>query len=66
MTFVAGAAVFLCAAQSPPGRGAVDVVAKYKDIARRIIERHQGRLTVESSPGAGTTFTFDLAAATGD
>jgi signal transduction histidine kinase len=35
-------------------------------IAQRIIELHQGRLTVESSPDAGTTFTFDLAAASED
>jgi signal transduction histidine kinase len=35
-------------------------------IAQRIIQLHQGRLTVESSPDAGTTFTFDLAAASED
>jgi signal transduction histidine kinase len=35
-------------------------------IAQRIIELHQGHLTVESSPSAGTTFTFDLPAASED
>lgn len=32
-------------------------------IARRIVERHGGQLAVSSEPGAGSCFTFDLAAA---
>jgi signal transduction histidine kinase len=35
-------------------------------IAQRIIQLHQGHLTVDSSPDAGTTFTFDLATASED
>lgn len=32
-------------------------------IAQRIVELHGGEITVDSSPGAGTTFAFDLPAA---
>jgi signal transduction histidine kinase len=29
-------------------------------IAKKIIDRHGGRITVESAPGGGTVFTFDI------
>jgi signal transduction histidine kinase len=32
-------------------------------IAREIVEGHGGRITAESEPGGGATFTFDLPAA---
>lgn len=33
-------------------------------LARRVVELHQGRITVTSEPGSGTTFTVDLPAFT--
>lgn len=35
-------------------------------IARRIVERHGGKIWLESKPGEGTRFLFHLAQATGD
>src|SRR5699024_12584186 len=33
-------------------------------LARRVIELHEGQITVTSEPGSGTTFTVDLPAFT--
>lgn len=45
------------------GRGAYPGTGMGLAICRRIIERHQGHLTADSTPGAGTTFIVTLPSA---
>jgi signal transduction histidine kinase len=42
------------------GRGVFEGTGMGLPICRKIVEQHGGKITVQSQPGAGSTFTIEL------